>query len=221
MSSRARSRHRSSVLQGERMVAVARLRAAASGAHALGPRRQRPPRRRRPRRIATPSKRSRRRTGMRRSGCCAARSRNAPRSVSATRRTTTWESLCSSSATATAALGEWQESQRQGALGREELERIASGRAACQARQDEQARAAADLGAGRALEQADQAAAALRSAMDSGNDELWRQGNPSLSARQARGRDSPGVGARDGRDREDRARRGRPRSRRPRGARDR
>ena len=77
-----------------------------------------------------------------------------------------------------AALGEWQESQRQGAVGREELERIASGRAACQARKDEQTLAAADLGASRALEQADQAAAALRSAMGSGNDELWRQGNP-------------------------------------------
>jgi TolA-binding protein len=84
-----------------------------------------------------------------------------------------------------AALGEWQESQRQGALGREELARIASGRAACQARRDEQALATADLGAGRALEQADHAAAALRTAMGSGNDELWRQGNPSLSARQS------------------------------------
>ena len=83
-----------------------------------------------------------------------------------------------------AALGEWQESQRQGVLGREELGRIASGRAACQARQDEKAWSAADLGASRALEQADQAAEALRSAMGSGNDELWRQGSPSLSARQ-------------------------------------
>jgi hypothetical protein len=83
-----------------------------------------------------------------------------------------------------AALGEWQESQRQGALGREELERIGNSRATCQARKDEQALGAADLGAGRALEQADQAAGALRSAMGPGDDGLWRQGNPSLSARQ-------------------------------------
>jgi hypothetical protein len=81
------------------------------------------------------------------------------------------------------ALGEWQESQRQAALGKEELARMESGRATCRSRREEQALAAAELGARRALEQADQAAGALRAAMGSGNDELWREGDPSLSDR--------------------------------------
>jgi hypothetical protein len=58
-----------------------------------------------------------------------------------------------------------------------------SGRTTCQSRREEQAVAAAELGARRALEQADQAAGALRAAMGSGNDELWREGRPSLSER--------------------------------------
>ena len=83
------------------------------------------------------------------------------------------------------ALGSWQTSQQQGALGKEELAKVRSGLGVCAARQSEQAAAAARLGAQEALDRAGRSAAALRSAVDSGIDQEWRAGSPSGSSRQA------------------------------------
>jgi hypothetical protein len=82
------------------------------------------------------------------------------------------------------ALGSWQESERQGALGRDELEKIRDGRAVCRSRSDDRTRVAAELAAVEAMEQAARSAAGLRSALGPGIDDLWQRGDPSPSDRE-------------------------------------
>jgi hypothetical protein len=83
------------------------------------------------------------------------------------------------------ALQSWSTSERQGALGKDELAKVRDGRGVCQARQDQQAVEAAQLGAQAALDQAARSSSKLRSAVDSRIEDAWRAGSPSRRDRQA------------------------------------
>jgi hypothetical protein len=84
-----------------------------------------------------------------------------------------------------AALTSWDTSERQGALGKDELAKVRQGRGVCETRRSEQAAATAARGARSALDQAARAAETLRSSVEASIDPQWRSGSPSASARQA------------------------------------
>jgi hypothetical protein len=83
------------------------------------------------------------------------------------------------------ALQSWSTSEQQGALGKDELAKVRDGRGVCQARENEQAVAAAQRGAQAALDQAARSSTSLRSAIDSDIEDQWRAGSPSPRNRQA------------------------------------